>query len=104
MPAAPRTARHSSVVQTGQQDTWSWKQLVRTDLIFNSLRLFLTQVLVNVLCIHNSDNGVQFQVLLQPLVDEERLCDRCWVGQPCSLYDDVVKLGTPLEQLVEDAN
>ena len=59
---------------------------------------------MDVLGIHDSDNGAQFQVVLQRFVNKECLRNRRRVCQSGSLYDNVVKLSTSFQQLVEDAN
>lgn len=73
-------------------------------LVLNALRLLIIEVLLDVLGVHHSDDGVQGQPASQAVVYEEGLRDRRWIGQAGGLNQDGVKAVLALEQLVQDTD
>ena len=65
--------------------------------------IHLVEVLLDVARIDDGHDGVEHELLLEVVVQEEGLRDRAGIGHPGGLDDDVVELVAPLEQLAQDA-
>ena len=64
----------------------------------------LVDVLLEVLGVHHRHDGVERELVLQLVVEEERLRHRARIGHAGGLDEDVVELVAPLHELAEDAD
>ena len=64
----------------------------------------LVDVLLEVLGVHHGDDGVELELVLELVVDEEGLRDRAGVGHAGGLDQDVVELVAALHEVAEDAD
>ena len=74
------------------QDNPVGKRQLLNGFIFNVLRLFLIEMLHDVLCINHGDDAVKFVPLDDLIVDKKRLRHRCGIGQPGGLDNNPVKV------------
>ena len=63
----------------------------------------LLEMLLDVACIDHRDDGVEHELALEIVIEEEGLRDRPGIGHTGGLDDDVVETVAALEQLTEDA-
>ena len=65
--------------------------------------LHLVEVLLHVARVDQRHDGVERELMLEIVVEEEGLCDRTGVGHARGLDDDVVEAVAALQQLAQDA-
>ena len=63
----------------------------------------LLEMLLDVACIDHRDDGVEHELTLEIVIEEEGLRDRPGIGHAGGFDDDVVETVAALEQLTEDA-
>ena len=63
----------------------------------------LFEMLLDMACIDHRDDGVEHELALEIIIEEEGLRDRSGIGHAGGLDDDVIEPVPALEQLTEDA-
>ena len=64
----------------------------------------VSDVLADVLCVHDGNDGIEAKTILQLIVHEKRLCDWRGIGEASSLDHDGVELIPAFHQVPEDAD